>query len=223
MATEPVTMNWRDYVGRFSVDFEVANYEDVVQAKKGFLPPEHVRRNRITGIVDTRATRLVLPESVVSALGLPEAGQITVRFADGRREPKAIVGAVQLEIQGRSSVFTAVVEPGRTDALIGAIVLEEARPRTRLQRAGSVTARPARPVCRDRVSRGEIGVASFFPAEPGIDHEVEGSCTFWPDLESLRPDLESLQFFRGRFGGRTSVPGNADRGFHRLLKYLMFA
>jgi hypothetical protein len=30
-----------------------------------------------------------------------------------------------LEIQGRSSVFTAVVEPGRTDALIGAIVLEE--------------------------------------------------------------------------------------------------
>ncbi len=125
MATEPVTMNWRDYVGRFSVDFEVANCEDVVQAKKGFLPPEHVRRNRITGIVDTGATRLVLPESVVSALGLPEAGQITVRFADGRREPKAIVGAVQLEIQGRSSVFTAVVEPGRTDALIGAIVLEE--------------------------------------------------------------------------------------------------
>jgi hypothetical protein len=30
-----------------------------------------------------------------------------------------------MEIQGRSSVFTAVVEPGRADALIGAIVLEE--------------------------------------------------------------------------------------------------
>jgi hypothetical protein len=56
---------------------------------------------------------------------LPEAGQITVRFADGRREPRTVVGAVQLEIQGRSSVFTAVVEPGRTDALIGAIVLDE--------------------------------------------------------------------------------------------------
>jgi hypothetical protein len=62
---------------------------------------------------------------VVTALGLRETGQITVRFADGRREPKTVVGDAQLEIQGRSSVFSAVVEPGRADALIGAIVLEE--------------------------------------------------------------------------------------------------
>jgi predicted aspartyl protease len=125
MSAEPATMNWRDYVGRFSVEVEVANHEDVVKAKGGFLPPEQVRRSRISGVVDTGATRLVLPDSVVAALGLPEAGQVTVKFADGRREAKTVVGDVQLEIQGRSSVFTAVVEPGRADALIGAIVLEE--------------------------------------------------------------------------------------------------
>jgi len=45
-------------------------------------------------------------------------------MADGRRETKTIVSDPQVEIQGRSSVFTAVVEPGRSDALIGAIVLE---------------------------------------------------------------------------------------------------
>jgi predicted aspartyl protease len=67
----------------------------------------------------------VLPGSVVSALGFPEASPVTVKYADGRREQKTVVGDVQLEIQGRSSVFTAVVEPGRNDALIGAIVLEE--------------------------------------------------------------------------------------------------
>lgn len=125
MATEPATMNWKDYVGRFSVEFDVANHEDAVQAKKGSLPPDQVRRARISGVVDTGATRLLLPASVVTALGLPEAGQVTVRFADGRRESKTIVSDVELEIQGRSSVFTAVVEPGRTNALIGAIVLEE--------------------------------------------------------------------------------------------------
>ena len=125
MATEPATMNWRDYVGRFSVECEVANHKDAMLAEEGFLPPEQVRRARISGVVDTGAARLVLPASVVTALGLPESGQVTVRFADGRRETKAIVGNVKLEIQGRSSVFTAVVEPGRTDALIGAIVLEE--------------------------------------------------------------------------------------------------
>lgn len=30
-----------------------------------------------------------------------------------------------MQIQGRSGVFSAVVEPGRSDARIGAIVLEE--------------------------------------------------------------------------------------------------
>ena len=46
MSTEPAKMNWRDYVGRFSVEFEVANHEDVVKAKDGFMPPEQVRRGR---------------------------------------------------------------------------------------------------------------------------------------------------------------------------------
>src|SRR5213593_3878734 len=122
MVTEPATVNWRSYVGRFSVEFDIANHEDVVQAKKGHISLEQVRRARISGVVDTGATRLVLPASVVASLGLPESGQVTVR---GRRETKTMVSDAQVDIQGRSSVFTAVVEPGRSDALIGAIVLEE--------------------------------------------------------------------------------------------------
>ena len=72
-------MNWRDYVGRFSVEFEVANHEDVVQARKGFMPPEQVRRTRISGVVDTGATRLVLPAPVVTALMTKPARHETVR------------------------------------------------------------------------------------------------------------------------------------------------
>ena len=53
MSTEPARMNRRGYVGRFSVEFEVANHEDVVQAKKRFLPPEQVRWSRISGVVNT--------------------------------------------------------------------------------------------------------------------------------------------------------------------------
>jgi predicted aspartyl protease len=112
-------------MGRFSVEFEVANHQDAVAANLGVIPPEKIRRARLSGVVDTGASRLVLPASVVTQLGLPEAGQITVRFADGRQDQKTRVSDAQVEIQDRSSVFTAVVEPGRTDALIGAIVLEE--------------------------------------------------------------------------------------------------
>jgi predicted aspartyl protease len=112
-------------MGRILVDFEVANDEDVVEAKHGHIPAERVRRTRLQGVVDTGATRLALPESVVQALGLTETGRVGVRFADGRCDERAIVEHVRVELAGRSSVFNAIVEPGRTDALIGAIVLED--------------------------------------------------------------------------------------------------
>ena len=112
-------------MGRFSVEFEIANHQDVIATRLGMLTADKIRRARLSGVVDTGATRLVLPGSVVSALGLPSTGEITVRFADGRQDKKEVVGDVQVQIYDRSSVFTAVVEPGRTDALIGAIVLEE--------------------------------------------------------------------------------------------------
>lgn len=118
-------VNWRDYVGRFSVEFEVTNHRDMIAAEAGTLPLEQVRRTRISGVVDTGATRLVLPAETVQFLGLPEKGQISVKFADGRRADRNVVGDAEVTIGDRSSVFTAVVEPGRSDALIGAIVLEE--------------------------------------------------------------------------------------------------
>ena len=119
------TTNGRQIMGRFSAELEVANYRDVIRAEEGNLAPEKVRRARISGVVDTGATRLVLPASVVATLGLPQGGKIGVQYADGRRDQKIVVTDARVEILGRSSVFTAVVEPNRKDALIGAIVLEE--------------------------------------------------------------------------------------------------
>lgn len=117
--------NWTDYEGRFSVEVELAYYREVTRAEDGSLPPDQVHRTRVMGVVDTGAARLVLPPAAVAALGLPETGQTNVRFADGRREPRATVDGVQLQYAGPLEVFRAVAEPGRNDALIGAIVLEE--------------------------------------------------------------------------------------------------
>jgi predicted aspartyl protease len=112
-------------MGRFSVELEVINHQDQIAQRLGFLAGDKVRRTKLSGVVDTGATRLVLPEKIVSLLGLPKTGKAGVRFADGRRDEKDVAGDAEVEIQGRSGVFSAIVEPGRSDALIGAIVLEE--------------------------------------------------------------------------------------------------
>jgi predicted aspartyl protease len=112
-------------MGRFSVEMEVANSLDVAKAAEGTLPPDKVRRLKVMGLVDTEAVRLVLPQSVVQQLGLPSAGDVTVRYADQRTATLPRASGAEVTLQGRNSSFTALVEPNRTDALIGAIVLEE--------------------------------------------------------------------------------------------------
>lgn len=112
-------------MGRFAVEFTVVNNEDQVMANRGALGADQVRRVQLRGVVDTGAAKLVLPESVVAKLGLPVSGEARVRYADHRTAIRATVSQVGVELLGRTGLFTAIVEPDRDDALIGAIVLED--------------------------------------------------------------------------------------------------
>src|SRR5262245_36803816 len=112
-------------MGRVSVEFELANYEDMIRARSGVLAPEKVRRATIVGVADTGATRLVLPEHVAKQLGFPADGTINLRYADQRTAKRPKVRDVWLKLVNREGTFNAVVEKKRKDALIGAIVLED--------------------------------------------------------------------------------------------------
>jgi predicted aspartyl protease len=112
-------------LGRFTVDIEVANYGDLTLVQRGLLPADQVRRETIEGVVDSGATKLVLPQAVVKRLGLPHGDKIKVRHADGRKVEREGAEGAYVQLLGRHGTFTAVVEPRRKTALIGAIVLED--------------------------------------------------------------------------------------------------
>ena len=112
-------------MGRFAVGIELANNRDLLKAEDGELPEVKVRRIQTQGVVDTGASRLVIPKSVVEQLGLKVTGKVGVRYADGRRAVRSVVDNVHVSLLGRSSVFKATVEPKRDSVLIGAIVLED--------------------------------------------------------------------------------------------------
>lgn len=111
-------------MGRFSVEFEVANGRDIMQVELGQLSPEKVRRVRLQGVVDLGATRLVLPSFVVKPLGLPTVDRSPVRYADGRKAKRDLVNYARVELQGRRGLVDAIAEPRRKTALIGSFVLE---------------------------------------------------------------------------------------------------
>jgi predicted aspartyl protease len=112
-------------MGRIIADLEVANNDDVALERRGVLPADQVRRRTVKGLVDSGATRLVLPAKLVKELGLPVTGKIRVRYADNRTSERNMAEGVYVELLGRHSTFAAVVEPKREDVLIGAIVLED--------------------------------------------------------------------------------------------------
>jgi predicted aspartyl protease len=112
-------------MGRVAVEIEVASNVDVMLADLKMIEPEKIRRLKVPAIVDTGSTRLVLPEAVVAQLGLTPTDRTTVKYADLRRVERPVVYNVWLTLQGRRGVFSAVVEPDRADALVGAIVMEE--------------------------------------------------------------------------------------------------
>jgi predicted aspartyl protease len=112
-------------MGRFSVEVELANNNDLARAAAGDIPAQQVRRATIRGVVDSGAMRLVIPESLAKQLGLNPSGSVKVRYADGRTAERPTVQGVHLTYGGRDGIFTAIVEPSRDSALIGEIVLED--------------------------------------------------------------------------------------------------
>lgn len=114
-----------DEMGRFAVDVTLINNRDRILAQAGAIAEDEVRQTTLKGVVDSGAARLVLPETIADQLGLEEAPDATVRYADQRTASRRTAQEVRLRLLDREGVFSAILEPERTTALIGAIVLEE--------------------------------------------------------------------------------------------------
>lgn len=74
--------------------------------------------------VDTGATLLVLPQSIADQLKLTPIRRQRVKYANEETADRDVVGVVELEVCGRKGWFEAVVEPKKTYALMGAVVME---------------------------------------------------------------------------------------------------
>jgi clan AA aspartic protease len=110
-------------MGRVMVRARLTNYDDVVRQQLGSIAGDQVRSVEMDGLVDTGATMLVLPDAVVRELGLTIAREVTVTYADGRREKRGIARGIILEIQGREAEVEAIVEATAPRILIGQVPL----------------------------------------------------------------------------------------------------
>ena len=104
---------------------ELANNDELVAVKLGIMNPEDVKRVTVEdALVDTGATRLGLPPSLIEQLGLTPFRSTQVRTVNGLTE-LWIYSPVQFRLLERESISTVLGVPEGAPVLIGHILLED--------------------------------------------------------------------------------------------------
>jgi predicted aspartyl protease len=114
----------REIMGKVVVAAKLENIGDILKAAAGEIPPDQVRHVEVTdALVDTGATMLLVPKSIIQTLGLIEFRQRPSRGLGGPLEMH-IFTAVRLTVQGRDCTVDVGEIPDEFPMLIGQVPLE---------------------------------------------------------------------------------------------------
>ena len=121
----PAAPEQDDEMGRITIPVRIENNFDVRRAEAEQIPPGSVRAVEVAdALVDTGATGLCLPESMVRELGLTPVRRRTARTAGGLTT-LTVYSEVRLTILDRDSVVRVTEIPDGSPVLVGQIPLEE--------------------------------------------------------------------------------------------------
>jgi clan AA aspartic protease len=118
---QPTTNNLR---GKVKTTLVITNRIDQANAEEGLIPAERVRSITLTNVlVDTGATTLCLPKSIINQLGLKLLKEVNVATATGIGKARIFQDA-KISLCGREGTFECLELLGGSDPLLGVIPLE---------------------------------------------------------------------------------------------------
>ena len=111
-------------MGLTYADIELTNSDDLALVRRGHLVQENVRHMQVNALVDSGAWLLTINDDIRNQLGLPVIDKDLAELADGTIVEVDIVGPVDVRFQNRRVTADAMVLPGATEILLGAIPME---------------------------------------------------------------------------------------------------
>ena len=112
-------------MGLIYENITLKNSSDAVLHKHGHIGEYEVRQIKVLAMVDTGAETLVINEAMRQELGLELAGERHVSMANETGGTCPFTEPVEIYWKDRSAVARAIVLPGASEVLLGAIPLEE--------------------------------------------------------------------------------------------------
>ena len=110
-------------MGAVRVSIKLKNAVDEELVSRALLAPRLLREVEFTGLVDTGAVSLVIPQDIVTQLGLRILHQRVAEFVNGEQQTIGVTGAIIVECENRATTDEALVVGN--EVLIGQVILEK--------------------------------------------------------------------------------------------------
>ena len=109
---------------KHTTHIEMANLKDLNLAEAGVIDPQDVRRVTVEdAVVDTGATRLVLPKPLIEQLGLTPVRSTKSLTTNGVVD-RTVYSSVEFTVLGRKDNIQVTDLPANVPVLVGHVVLE---------------------------------------------------------------------------------------------------
>ncbi len=112
-------------MGLIHAEIELINAGDLELVKRNFIDVDEVKKIRIEMLVDTGAYNLCINEEIQAQLQLSFVEKRSAYTADNRLIEMDVVGPVFVKFKNRTTSCLAMVLPGNSEPLLGAIPLED--------------------------------------------------------------------------------------------------
>ena len=112
-------------MGLVYADIELINGGDLEMARRGYMDQDEVKRMRINALVDTGSYMLAINENIQEQLQLPVVEKRKAQMANGHIVECDVVAPVEIRFKNRRSSCSAMVLPGDSEPLLGAIPRED--------------------------------------------------------------------------------------------------
>ncbi|MBK6930865.1 MAG: clan AA aspartic protease [Saprospirales bacterium] len=122
---KPATSKSWIEVGRVYAEIEIIPTRDLILAAEGHLEESKIKKSTFRFVVDSGADYLCINEHIKNQLQLTVLEERVFELADGTEVRFEIAGPVDIRFGNRQATCRAVVLPGDTDPLLGAIPMED--------------------------------------------------------------------------------------------------
>ena len=112
-------------MGLVYAEIELINAEDIALARRHFIGEEEIKRMWVTSLVDTGSYMLCINESIQEQMQFPKVEKRNGQMADGTVQSFDVVTGVELKFKNRRTICNAMILPGDSEVLLGAIPLED--------------------------------------------------------------------------------------------------